>query len=400
MIAQHGFITPSKRTDQVAFSVMDTIARGQEAQKRGVDVLYLHIGDPLMFDFDTPLHIIEAVEHAMRDRKTGYTVSPGIDAAIEAVEYSAEQRKIISVRDIFITSGVTEAIELSIAALVNSGDNVLVPNPCYPLYISALYRQSAEPNPYYLEESDNWQPDIDDIRSKIDDKTRGIVLIYPNNPTGSLYSKETLLKIIDLSLEHNLVIFSDQIYDMLLFDDAEHHSIASLNPDAAVVTLNGLSKAYISPGFRLGWGIVSGRETAVRGYCEAIAELLRARLCANHPAQHAIKPAIMGDQSHIAANVHKLEQRRDITTKMLNSIEGISCVSPDGAFYAFPKLEFDVDDTEFVNRLIDETGVITLPGSGFGQREGTHHFRIVFLAQDNILIKAYERIADFTRQFV
>ena len=395
-----GVIRPAERTGHVTFSVMDTIARGQEAQKRGVDILPLHIGDPLMFDFDTPPHIIEAVESAMRNRKTGYTVSPGIDEAREAIEYSAVQRGIKAVRDIFVTSGVTEAIELSIAALVNDGDNVLVPTPCYPLYNSALYRQGAEPNPYFLDESNNWQPDIDDIRSKINGKTRGIVIIYPNNPTGSTYSEETLRKLTGIAREHNLVIFSDQIYDRLLFDNAEHLSIASIDPDVAVVTLNGLSKAYLSPGFRLGWGIVSGRENAVRDYCNAIATLLRARLCVSHPAQYAIKPAIMGDQSHIAGVVKKLEERRDITTKMLNDIEGISCVSPDGAFYALPRLEFDIDDTEFVNRLIDETGVITLPGSGFGQREGTHHFRVVFLAQIDVLKKAFERIADFTQKFM
>ncbi len=399
-MAEAGVIRPSDRTGHTTFSVMDTIARGQEARKRGMDILSLHIGDPLMFDFDTPPHIIEAVESAMRNRKTGYTVSPGIDEALEAIEYSAEQRGIKSVRDIFVTNGVTEAIELSIAALVNGGDNVLVPTPCYPLYISALYRQGAEPNPYYLDESNNWQPNIDDIRSKINGKTRGIVVIYPNNPTGSTYSDETLRILTGIALEHNLVIFSDQIYDRLLFDNAEHISVASIDPDAAVVTLNGLSKAYLAPGFRLGWGIVSGQKNAVRDYCKAIATLLRARLCANHPAQYAIKPAIMGDQSHIAGVTKKLEERRNITTKMLNDIEGICCVSPDGAFYALPRLEFDVDDTEFVHRLIDETGVITLPGSGFGQQDGTHHFRVVFLAQNDTLKKAYERIADFTRNFL
>ena len=213
-------------------------------------------------------------------------------------------------------------------------------------------------------------------------------------------SDETLRILTGIALEHNLVIFSDQIYDRLLFDNAEHISVASIDPDAAVVTLNGLSKAYLAPGFRLGWGIVSGQKNAVRDYCKAIATLLRARLCANHPAQYAIKPAIMGDQSHIAGVVKKLEERRNITTKMLNDIEGICCVSPDGAFYALPRLEFDVDDTEFVHRLIDETGVITLPGSRFGQQDGTHHFRVVFLAQNDTLKKAYERIADFTRNFL
>ena len=393
-------IVPAKRTTHVKYSVMDTIARAHEAEKQGKDVLFLHIGDPLLFDFETPPHIIEATYRAMLNKKTGYTETAGIVEAIEAIERTAEAKGIRAIRDIFITTGVSEAIELALAALVNEGDNVLTPCPCYPLYIAALYKQGAEPNPYYLDESNNWQPDIDDIRSKINDKTRGIVIIYPNNPTGSLYSEETLRKLVEIAQEHNLVIFSDEIYDRLLFDNAGHISTASLSPDAAVVTLNGFSKAYLAPGFRLGWCIISGQESTVRDYCEAVAKFTRARLCANHPAQYAIKPALTGDQSHIAAMVRKLEKRRDITFEMLNAIDGISCVSPNGAFYALPKLEFDVDDIDFVHRLIDETGVITMHGSGFSQKEGTHHFRVVFLAQEEILKKAYERIADFSRNFV
>lgn len=393
-------IVPAKRTTLVKYSVMDTIARAHEAEKRGKDVLFLHIGDPLLFDFETPPHIIEAAYRAMMDKKTGYTDSSGVVEAIEAIERTAEAKGISAIRDIFVTTGVSEAIELALAALVNEGENVLTPCPCYPLYIAALYKQGAEPNPYYLDESDNWQPDVDDIRSKINDKTRGIVIIYPNNPTGSLYSEETLRKLIDVAQEYNLVIFSDEIYDRLLFDNARHISTASLSPEAAVVTLNGVSKAYLAPGFRLGWCIISGQESAVKDYCEAVAKFTRARLCANHPEQYAIKPALTGDQSHIDAMVKKLEKRRDITAEMLNAIEGISCVPPNGAFYAFPKLEFEVDDINFVHRLIDETGVITMHGSGFSQKEGTHHFRVVFLAQDETLKKAYERIADFARKFV
>jgi len=397
---QAGLVTPAVRTTKIKYSVMDTIERAHEAEKRGLDILYLHIGDPLLFDYETPPHLIEATYKAMKDRKTGYTDTSGLVEAIEAIERSAEQKGISAIRDIFVTTGVSEAIDIAFAALLNEGDNILLPCPSYPLYISSAYRNGAEPNFYYLDETENWQPDIDDIRSKINDRTKGIVIIYPNNPTGSLYKEETLRKLIDVALEYNLVIFSDEIYDRLLFDNARHVSTASMTSDATVVTLNGLSKAYLAPGFRIGWSIISGRENAVRGYCEAMAKYTRARLCANHPEQYAIKPALEGDQSHIENAIKKLEKRRDITVGMLNAIDGISCVAPNGAFYAFPRLEFDVDDVDFVHRLIDETGVITMHGSGFGQKEDSHHFRVVFLAQDDILKRAYERIGDFTRKYM
>jgi len=395
-----GIIVPADRTAKIKFSVMDTIARAHEAEKRGLEILYLHIGDPIIFDFETPENIIEATHRAMLNNKTGYTETSGIAEALEAIEKEADRTGIQAIRDIFITTGISEAIDISFSALVNDGENILLPLPSYPLYITTLYRCGAEPVFYELDESNNWQPDIDDIKSKITDKTRGIVIIYPNNPTGSLYSEDTLRKIIDIALENNLVIFSDEIYNKLLFDNVKHFSTASLTSDATVVTLNGLSKSYLAPGFRIGWCIISGRENIVRDYCEAIAKFTRTRLCANHPEQYAIKPALEGNQSHIKTMIKKLERRRDITVEMLNAIDGISCVSPNGAFYAFPQLEFDVDDIEFVHKLINEKGVITMHGSAFGQKEGTRHFRVVFLAQEETLKKAYEKIADFTRKFV
>ncbi len=397
---ENRIIVPAERTGKIKYSVMDTIDRAHDAAKRGLDILYLHIGDPLLFDYETPPHLIEETYRAMLDRKTGYTDTSGLKEAIEAIEKSAYNKGIRDIRDIFVMTGVSEAIDLAFAALLNDGDNILLPCPSYPLYISSAYRNGAEPNYYNLDETNNWQPDIDDIKSKINDKTRGIVIIYPNNPTGSLYTEETLRKLIDVALEHNLVIFSDEIYDRLLFDNAEHLSTAALSSDATVVTLNGLSKAYLAPGFRIGWCVISGRERSVRDYCEGISKYTRARLCANHPEQYAIKPALEGDQSHIERAIVKLEKRRDITVNMLNSIEGINCVSPNGAFYAFPELQFDINDVDFVHGLINETGVITMHGSGFGQKEGSHHFRVVFLAQEDKLKKAYERIADFTRKFV
>jgi len=379
--------------------VRDVLVIADMVAKEGKEMAYLNIGDPLKFDFKTPPHIIEATYQAMLANNTGYASSAGIDKALEAIKKEVHKKGIDNILDIFITTGTTEAIDLSLTALVNPGENVLLPSPGYPLYSAILCKLGAEINPYYLDEENNWQPDIADILGRINDKTRAIVIINPNNPTGALYPEETLRKLIDVALEHNLVIFSDEIYSKLLFDNKKHVSIASLSKDASVVTFNGLSKAYLATGFRIGWGIASGREEHLHDYCEAIQKLCRARLCANHPEQYAIKPALEGDQSHLQEVIEKLTRRRDITVEMLNSVKGISCVRPEGAFYAFPKLYIDDSDEHFVSELIRETGVVVVHGSGFGQKPGTKHFRVVFLAPEEVLEKAYRKIADFMAHF-
>jgi alanine-synthesizing transaminase len=276
---------------------------------------------------------------------------------------------------------------------------VLIPSPGYPLYGAILHKLGVRPNEYYLDEESDWQPDVRDIVKKIDRKTRAIVLINPNNPTGALYREEVLQRIVELALKHRLVIFADEIYDKLIFDGLRHISIAALNPEAPVVTLNGLSKAYLVPGFRIGWGIVSGKAEWLRDYVEAINKLLRARLCANHPEQWAIKPALEGDQSHLQDVMARLTTRRDLTVRMLNAIPGISCVKPEGAFYAFPRLAVPGSDDEFVRALIRETGVVVVPGSGFGQKPGTKHFRVVFLPPEGTLESAYRRIGEFLASY-
>ena len=237
------------------------------------------------------------------------------------------------------------------------------------------------------------------MKNKVNDKTRAIILINPNNPTGTNWSESTLKQIIDLALKHNLVIFSDEIYDKLLFEGEKHISIAALNKDVPVITFGGLSKNYLVPGFRIGWGIVSGDKNLLADYIEAINKLLRARLSANHPEQYAIPAALDGDQSHLAEANRKLTKRRDITVEMLNAIPGISCVKPEGAFYAFPRLHMNQPDNHFVAELINETGVVVVPGMGFGQKPNTQHFRVVFLPPENILEKAYKKIRDFSEKY-
>jgi alanine-synthesizing transaminase len=393
-------IKPAERTENITYAVRDILLVANEAAKTGKEMLFLNIGDPNLFDFAPPKHIVEHTYKAMLNNKNGYSPSSGIKDAIEAIQKEAERKGIDNVLDLFVTTGASEAIDICLTALVNQGENVLTPTPGYPLYTAIQSKLMSMENPYYLDESNNWQPDIEDIKSKINNKTRAIVLINPNNPTGSLYSLQILQQIVDLALEHNLVIFADEIYDKLLFDGKKHISIASLNKDVSVITFGGLSKNYFVPGFRIGWGVISGRKQNLSKYIEAINKILRSRLSANHPEQYSIRPALEGDQSHLTEAMAKLTVRRDITFNMLNAIPGISCVKPEGAFYAFPRLHMEHKDGEFVNGLIRETGVVVVPGSGFGQVPGTQHFRVVFLPNENILTKAYTNIASYYKKYL
>ncbi len=392
-------IIPAQRTENITYAVRDIIVIANKAAKAGKELLYLNIGDPNLFDFEPPRHVVETTYKAMLQNKNGYAPSSGINEAVKAIEGEAGRKKIDNVLDIFVTTGASEAIEVCLTALVNEGENVLTPTPGYPLYTAIASKLRNMENPYYLDEKNGWQPDIEDIKSKINSRTRAIILINPNNPTGSLYTVEILNQIINLALEHNLVIFADEIYDKLLFDGKKHISIASLNKDVSVVTFGGLSKNYFVPGFRIGWGIASGQQKVMADYLEAINKILRARLSANHPEQYAIKPALEGDQTHLVTAMQKLTKRRDVTVNMLNAIPGISCVKPEGAFYAFPRLHMEHPDAKFVAELIAETGVVIVPGSGFGQVPGTQHFRVVFLPNEQILEKAYNSIGKFYEKF-
>jgi len=393
-------IRPAVRTNNITYAVRDIVVLANEVAKTGKEMLYLNIGDPNLFDFAPPKHIVESTHQAMLNNYNGYSPSSGIKSALSSIAKEAERKKIKNVQDIFITTGASEAIDICLTALVDEGENVLTPTPGYPLYTAIASKLQNMENPYYLNEENGWQPDLDDIKSKINDKTRAIIIINPNNPTGSNCKVDTLKELIKIAKDNDLVIFADEIYDKLLFEGEEHTSIASLDSEAPMITFGGLSKNYMVPGFRIGWGIASGDRTVLKEYIEAINKLLRARLSANHPEQYAIPTALEGDQSHLATANQKLTSRRDMTVEMLNAIPGISCVKPEGAFYAFPKLHINTPDNIFVAELIRETGVVVVPGSGFGQRPGTNHFRVVFLPPEDILMKAYNNIARFTEKFI
>lgn len=393
-------IIPAIRTNNITYAVRDIVVLANEVAKSGKEMLYLNIGDPNLFDFEPPRYMIEATYQAMLNNFNGYSPSSGIKPAIDAIGREAEKKGIKNIRDIFVTTGASEAIDVCLTALVNEGENVLTPTPGYPLYTAIGSKLQTMENPYYLNEENGWQPDVEDIKSKINDKTRAIILINPNNPTGSNCATETLKQIIEIALKNDLIIFADEIYDKLLMDGATHVSIASINSDVPVITFGGLSKNYMVPGFRIGWGVVSGKQSILKDYIEAINKLLRARLSANHPEQYGIPTALEGDHSHLTIAIEKLTRRRNITVEMLNSIPGISCVKPEGAFYAFPKLNISEPDSQWVTGLIKETGVVVVPGSGFGQKPGTQHFRVVFLPQDEVLEKAYKSIAAFMGRYL
>jgi len=396
-------ITAAKRLENVRYAIRDLACVADEVIQQGHKILPLNIGDPLNFDFQTPSHIIEAVYKAMRDGKNGYAPSPGIPEALEAIRGEAARKGIATVRDVFVTSGASEAVDVCISALVNPGEDILTPKPDYPLYSAVLCKLGIALNAYDLNEDDAWQPELADIERKLTSRTRGIVLINPNNPTGSLCSQQMLEQIAEIARRYNLVVFSDEIYDKLILPDSTedatpHVAFAAVAPDVPCITFGGMSKNYLVPGWRIGWGIVSGDAAAVTPYVEGIHRLLRARLCANHPEQYAIKPALEGPQDHLIEVRRKLRSRRDLTQKWCQFTPRVSCVAPRGAFYAFPRIDIPESDEVFVKELIRQKHVMVVHGSGFGQKPGTQHFRIVFLPDENTLTKAYAGIAEFIEE--
>ena len=391
-------VLAATRLECVRYAIRDIAVLAEQVARQGKQILPLNIGDPLNFDFRTPPHLIEAVAKAMRDGHDGYAPSQGIAEAIEAVRAEAERKGIRNIQSVFITAGVSEAVDLCLTALLNPGENILTPVPEYPLYSAVLAKLGAQPNSYYLDEAQAWEPNLEYLESRIFTGTRGIVVISPNNPTGAVYSRQTLEAIAKLARENGLVIFSDEIYEKLILDGSPHTSIAALAPDVPVVTFNGLSKAYLAPGWRVGWGVVSGEAAAVKPYVEGIHKLLRARLCANHPQQYAVRPALEGPQDHLPEVLRKLRSRRDLTLRWCNSVPRVSCVEPRGAFYAFPRLDIPESDEDFVKSLLVEKQVLLVHGSGFGQEPGTRHCRIVFLPDEATLSRAYECIQTFIAQ--
>jgi len=392
-------VRAARRMAEVRYAIRDLAVLADEVVRQGKEILPLNIGDPLEFDFRTPPHLVEAVVKAMRDGLDGYAPSLGVPEAVAAARAEAERKGIRNIQSVFMTAGVSEAVDVCLAALLDPGENVLTPSPEYPLYSAVLAKIGAPLNCYLLDEANGWEPDLEHLSSRIFSGTRALVVINPNNPTGGVYSRKTLEAIVELARQNNLLIFVDEIYEKLILDgDRPHTSIAALAPDVPVVTFNGLSKAYLAPGWRVGWTVVSGPAAALQPYVEGVHKLLRARLCSNHPQQYAVRPALEGPQDHLAEVRRKLRLRRDLTVQWCTTTPRISCVKPLGAFYAFPRLEIPESDEDFVRHLLLEKQVLVVHGSGFGQAPETRHFRIVFLPDEATLQRAYAAIAEFIRE--
>ena len=389
-------VVAATRMANVRYAIRDLAVYADEVARQGHKILYLNIGDPCKYDFPTPPHMIEAVHKAMVDGYNGYADSLGIKPAVDAIRAQAEHDGFKDIQSVFVGFGSGEVIDSCLTALLNPGDNVLTPSPEYPLYGAIVAKLDCVPNAYDLDESNGWQPDVADMEKKINSRTRAIILINPNNPTGAVYSRKTLEAVAELARKHNLLVFADEIYDKLIIDDdAKHISIATLAPDVPMVTFNGLSKAYLAPGWRIGWGIATGPAELIKPYMESVHKLLRARLSVSYPMQFAVKPALEGPQDHLKVVKEKLRKRRDMTVEWARRTPRVNLVAPKGAFYAHPSLDIPEDDLTFVKELLFQKHVLCVHGSGFGQKPGTKHMRIVFLPQEPVLAKAYEAITEF-----
>lgn len=392
----------SSKLDNVLYDVrgpvVDEAARMEE---NGTNVLKLNIGNPAPFGFRTPDEVIYDMSRQLTECE-GYSNSKGLFSARKAIMQYAQLKKLpnVSVEDIYTGNGVSELINLSMSALLDNSDEVLVPAPDYPLWTACVTLAGGTAVHYICDEQSEWYPDIEDIKKKITDKTKAIVIINPNNPTGALYPREVLQQIVDVAREHQLMIFSDEIYDRLVMDDLEHVSIASLAPDLFCVTFSGLSKSHMIAGYRIGWMVLSGNKALGKDYIEGINMLSNMRLCSNVPAQSIVQTALGGYQSvgeYIVPGGRIYEQREYIY-KALNDIPGISAVKPKAAFYIFPKIDTQkfniVNDELFALDLLREKKILIIHGGGFNW-DKPDHFRVVYLPRIEVLSDAMEKLADF-----
>ena len=393
-------IKASKRSRGVSYAIRDVVLPAKELEKKGIEVLHLNIGDPNKYDFDTPQHMKDALYEAANERHNGYAPSEGYKELREAIVKREQERNNVDYEpdDICITTGVTESLQILLNASLNNGDELLIPGPTYPQYSLITRFNDAEPVAYRCIEEEGWQPDVNDIRKKISKRTKGIVIINPNNPTGALYSKKTIKEILDIAGEYRVSVISDEIYDDITFD-GKQYATATLAKDVPIITFNGFSKIYLVPGWRIGYVMFhhSGELDEVQ---DAFMRIARSRLCANSVCQRACIQALKGPQHHIEEMNQKLRKRRNFSYKRLNEIEGISTAKPDGAFYIFPKIEamekgFWKDDKEFVLDLLHEAHVLIVHGSGFCSTYGKGHFRAVILPQMETLEKAFYKLEQF-----
>ncbi len=376
-----------------------------EMQSNGIDIIKLNIGNPAPFKFNAPDEVIVDMIYNLRDSQ-GYSDSKGIFSARKAIMQYCQLKKIpnVNFEDIYTGNGVSELITLAMQGLLNDGDEMLVPMPDYPLWTASIKLAGGNPVHYICDEESDWYPDINDMEKKITDKTKGIVVINPNNPTGALYPEEILKQIVELARKHDLIIFADEIYDRLVMDGEKHVAIASLAPDLFMVNFNGLSKSHRVAGFRVGWMCLSGPKENVQGYIEGIKLLSSMRLCSNVPGQQIIQTALGGYQSsdELMLPGGRIYEQREFIYKALNDIPGISAKKPKAAFYIFPKIDLKrypiKDDEQFALELLREKKILILQGSALNWPE-PDHFRVVYLPEIRTLNTACERLKDFLENY-
>jgi alanine-synthesizing transaminase len=394
-------IPTAARVNRFTYAIRNIVAEAQRVEAGGTRVRYLNIGDPVAFGFATPPHLVAGVERAMRDGHNTYGPSAGIPQAREAVaaEYARNGCPISSDR-VFITAGTSEGIELTLGAVIERGDDVLVPMPTYPLYTAVLAKLDANAKYYRLDPSRGWMPDLDHLKSLVTPTTRALVVIDPNNPTGAVYSTDTRRALIDFAEQHGLLILADEVYGDLGFDGPVE-PYGRLDHDAPIISFSSLSKAYLAPGWRTGWMAI-GRSPRLDGVAAAVRKLADGRLCSTVPMQYAIADALTGDRSHQISFRAALKARADLTMARLSAMPGVSCVAPTAAFYAMPRVALPSGRTDehYVKALLHATGVLCVYGSGFGLPADQGFLRIVFLAPLDELNEIYDLMAAFTAQYL
>lgn len=390
----------TERVRAIKYAIRDVLVQAKQLERKGKKIIYLNIGDPAKFDFDTPDHVKQALTKAVEEGVNWYAPSEGLPELREAI--CEKEKKVngvlIQQDDVVVTHGISEGIQMVMAAIVENGDEVLVPGPTYPPYISYVKFFGGKPVAYETAEENGWQPNVDDLRAKITEKTRAILVINPNNPCGALYNEKVVREIADLAGEHDLLIISDEIYDRIVYSE-KFVSTSRIAEDVPVLGLNGFSKTYVMTGWRLGYIYFHDSNGGLSELKECIKKEARVRLSANTPVQKAGVAALKGPQDHISQLVEKLRQRRDYACKRLNEIVGISCVKPEGAFYIFPKVEAVgskwKSDAEFVYDFLEDAGVLFVHGSGFEPTYGYGHFRSVILPPIETLEAAFNLLEQF-----